>query len=132
MFLLPRKADVPIQSLQRLVDRRPVGFKVYALDLQRLWRTIAARLRTNVPDATYLPLPRATASRASLSAVRRRSVSRLSHSCLPLASASSTFTLPFLKYIRVGTSVSPFCCVLPTSLRISSPCMSSLRVRRGA
>ena len=37
---------------------------------------------------------RAMASRASLSAVRRRSVSRLSQSCLPLASASSTFTRP--------------------------------------
>lgn len=45
----------------------------------------------------YLFLPRATASLASLSAVRRRSVSRLSQSCLPFANASSTFTLPFLK-----------------------------------
>ncbi len=80
----------------------------------------------------YLLLPRATASLASRSAVRRRSVSRLSQSCLPLASASSTFTLPFLKYIRVGMSVSPLCCVLPISLRISSLCMSSLRVRSGA
>ena len=56
----------------------------------------------------YLPRPRLMASRASLSAVRRRSVSRLSHSCLPLARASSTFTLPFLKYMRVGISVRPF------------------------
>ena len=62
----------------------------------------------------------ATASRASLSAVRRRSVSRLSHCCLPRARASSIFTRPFLKYIRVGISVRPFCCVLPISLRISS------------
>jgi len=45
------------------------------------------------------------ASLASLSAVLRRSVSRLSQSCFPLASASSTFTLPFLKYIRTGISV---------------------------
>lgn len=45
----------------------------------------------------FLLLPRATASLASLSAVLRRSVSRLSHNCLPLANASSTFTRPFLK-----------------------------------
>src|SRR2546425_9606321 len=75
---------------------------------------------------------RLIASRASLSAVRRLSVSRLSQSCLPFASASSTFTLPFLKYIRVGISVRPRCWVLPTSLRISSLCISSLRVRSGA
>jgi len=49
-------------------------------------------------SSTHAPLrPRAMASRASRSAVRRRSVSRLSQSCLPLASAISTFTLPFLK-----------------------------------
>src|SRR4030081_3252831 len=65
-------------------------------------------------------LDREMASRASLSAVRRRSVSRLSHCCLPFARASSTLILPFLKYIRVGISVSPFCWVLPMSLRISS------------
>src|SRR5437763_17173513 len=47
----------------------------------------------------------ATASRASRSAVRRRSVSRLSQLCLPLASAISHLIFPFLKYMRVGTSV---------------------------
>jgi hypothetical protein len=38
-----------------------------------------------------------TAARASRSASRRRSVSRLSQSCLPLATASSHLTRPFLK-----------------------------------
>ena len=58
-----------------------------------------AQPRRHSPARTlpYLFRPRATASLASLSAVRRRSVSRLSHNCLPLAKASSTFTLPFLK-----------------------------------
>ena len=37
------------------------------------------------------------AERASRSASRRRSVSRLSQSCLPLAMASSHLTRPFLK-----------------------------------
>src|SRR5258706_11862420 len=88
--------------------------------------------RTAAEDGgTYFFRPR-IASRASLSAVLLLSVSRLSHNCLPLANANSTFTLPFLKYIRTGISVSPFCCVLPISLRISSLCMSSLRVRSGA
>src|SRR5207253_9633840 len=81
----------------------------------------------------YLPFwLRAIASRVSRSAVLRRSVSRLSQSCLPLASASSTLTLPFLKYIRVGISVSPRCWVLPISRRSSSLWTSSLRVRSGA
>src|SRR2546421_9647798 len=53
----------------------------------------------------YLFLDLATASRVSFSAVRRRSVSRLSQLCLPLASATSHLILPFLKYILVGTSV---------------------------
>src|SRR5215472_18534761 len=50
-------------------------------------------------------LDRAIASLASRSAVRRRSVSRLSHICLPRASAISHFIFPFLKYMRVGTRV---------------------------
>ena len=51
-------------------------------------------LRPVSPLAWFPRLLRATASRASLSAVRRRSVSRLSHSCLPLASANSSLRLP--------------------------------------
>ncbi len=39
---------------------------------------------------------------------------------LPFAKASSSLILPFLKYMRVGMRVSPFCWVLPMSLRISS------------
>src|ERR1051325_10335857 len=79
----------------------------------------------------YAFLDRAIASRASRSAVRRRSVSRLSHCCLPLAKAISHLILPFLKYMRVGTSVYPRCCVLPASLRSSSACTSNFRVRSG-
>src|SRR6202034_477144 len=89
-------------------------------------------LSTTDGSAPYAFRLRLMASLASLSAVRRRSVSRLSQSCLPLARASSTFTFPFLKYMRTGIRVRPFCWVLPISLRISSLCMSSLRVRRGA
>ena len=48
------------------------------------------------------------ASRASLSAVRRRSVSRLSHNCLPLARASSTFTRPFFEVHSRGNEGEPF------------------------
>jgi hypothetical protein len=61
---------------------------------------------TELATGNYRPLrDRLMASRASLSAVRRRSVSRLSQSCLPLARAISIFTLPFLKYMRVGMRV---------------------------
>jgi len=90
----------------------------------------AGQGRGTRPD--YRFLDRVMASRASLSAVRRRSVSRLSQSCLPLARASSSLTLPFLKYIRVGMRVKPFCWVWPISLRNSSLWTRSLRVRRGA
>ncbi len=45
----------------------------------------------------YLPLLWAMAARASRSASRRRSVSRLSQSCLPLATASSHLTRPLRK-----------------------------------
>src|ERR1700690_2315017 len=76
--------------------------------------------RTDECVRRYVFLPLEIASRASLSEVRRRSVSRLSHSCLPLARASSTLIFPLLKYIRVGIRVNPFWFVLPISLRISS------------
>ena len=75
-------------------------------------------------------------SRSLLSLLCRQSCGVRFHVC-PIAACLwpvliSTFTLPFLKYIRVGMSVSPRCCVLPISLRISSLCTSSLRVRKGA
>src|SRR5262249_26013395 len=60
---------------------------------------------TQLPSPYPLFLDLAIASLASLSAVRRRSVSRLSQICLPRASAISHFIFPFLKYIRVGTRV---------------------------
>jgi hypothetical protein len=56
---------------------------------------------------------------------------RLSYSFLPFASASSTFTLPSLKYMDSGTSDSPPSRVLPIRRSISFRCNSSLRVRRG-
>src|SRR5271157_1587926 len=77
-------------------------------------------------------LLRTIASRASLSAVFRRSVSRLSQVCLPLAKAISTFTLPLRKYSFVGIRVSPFCWVLPISLCNSFLCTSNFRVRKGS
>src|SRR5208283_3758575 len=124
-LLLACQRQFPVQPLQGHADLRHIGFEVYGFNGE-------SRLGFSGSRSHFLFLPRAMASLASLSAVRRRSVSRLSHSCLPLARASSTFTLPFLKYMRVGMRVSPFCWVLPISLRISSLCMSSLRVRRGA
>src|SRR5664279_4910271 len=91
-----------------------------------------ARRRPKGPLHPQLFLFLAIASRASLSAVLRRSVSRLSQCCLPFARANSTFTLPLRKYSLVGTSVSPFCCVLPMSLCNSFLCTSNFRVRRGS
>ena len=55
----------------------------------RLWG-----IRRQRPMRCLLAL---TAARASRSASRRRSVSRLSQSCLPLATASSHFTRPLRK-----------------------------------
>ena len=49
----------------------------------------------------------------------------------PCATASSTFALPSLKYIRRGTSVSPFSSALPANLSISRRCSSSFRGRFG-
>jgi len=47
-------------------------------------------------------------------------LSRLSYSFLPRATAISTLTFPFRKYIRVGIKVNPFSRVLPIKRRISS------------
>ena len=47
-------------------------------------------------------------------ASRSTSVRRLSPRSLPRASASSSFTFPSLKYMRVGTSVCPFSRTFPT------------------
>lgn len=49
------------------------------------------------PYFAYFPLLCAIAARASRSASLRFSVSRLSQSCLPLATASSHFTRPLRK-----------------------------------
>jgi hypothetical protein len=49
-----------------------------------------------------------------------------------LASEIATFTKPFSKYMRVGTSVMPFSTVLPISLRISARRSNSLRFRVGS
>jgi hypothetical protein len=106
----------------------PKGSRVCHHDLQSCTRDASALKRLSMTPVTFevdtwtfdrqlstiggfyaLFLDRAMASRASRSAVRRRSVSRLSHICLPLASASSTLTRPFLKYIRVGIKVRPRC-----------------------
>ena len=45
MLLLPRERNLPIQSLQRLMNRRPVRFDVYRFDLQPSQPTSAAGLR---------------------------------------------------------------------------------------
>ena len=78
----------PGRSQPGTVLREPFGGEVHVF---------VSALRGQA-SPSYAPLrTRETASRASLSAVRRRSVSRLSQSCLPLAKAISTLTLPFLK-----------------------------------
>ena len=58
--------------------------------------------------------------------------SRLSWSFLPRASAISTFTLPSLKYTRVGTRVNPFSFTFTLSLWIFRLCRSNLRRRSGS
>lgn len=95
----PRPNDSGLVLINALRGRwQPLNPK--SLD-SRLWRfahsCVSPSRHSPSNLAAYLFRPRATASLASLSAVRRRSVSRLSQSCLPLARASSTFTLPFLK-----------------------------------
>src|SRR5580704_12458730 len=72
------------------------------------------------------------AARASASISRLRSDSRLSCSFLPLATANSSLMRPFLRYILVGISVSPFSRVFSNSLSISWRCSSSLRRRVGS
>ena len=63
----------------------------------RAWRSSALILtRRSICDLQRRWL-RAIAARASLSASRFRSVSRLSHCCLPVATASSHLTRPFRK-----------------------------------
>lgn len=87
------ESELMVEPKQRFGDRWLVRFEVNGLD-ENL--DLVPSLR--IAFAPYFRfLPRAIASLASLSAVRRRSVSRLSQSCFPLARASSTFTRPFLK-----------------------------------
>src|SRR5581483_3604989 len=124
LLFLVRQRNFALQPLYCLGNGWHVRLEIDGFDCVPSQQTTAR--------SYFRALPRATASRASLSAVRRRSVSRLSHSCFPLAKASSIFTLPFLKYILVGIKVRPFCWVLPISLRISSRCMSNFRVRSAA
>src|SRR5688572_10939067 len=81
------------------------------------------------PDRPGHRRPSFTAARVSRSISRRLIVSRLSCTCLPRASATATFTLPFLKYMRVGTIVRPRSTVLPMSFLISALRSSSLRRR---
>ena len=60
------------------------------------------------------------------------SASRLSKRSLPFANAISTFARPSEKYIRVGTSVSPFSLIWASSLSIWRRWASSRRSRSGS
>ena len=59
--------------------------------------------------------------------------SRLSCSFFPLHNPTSNLAIPrWLKYIRSGTSVSPFSCALPANLRNSRLWRSNFRGRFGS
>src|SRR5882757_5112698 len=88
--------------------------------------------REDDPDQV-MPLARRPSSLlTSLSASRLAMSCRLSCVCLPRASASSTLTLPSVKYSDSGTNVRLPSRILPTRLSISPRCNSNLRLRRGA
>jgi hypothetical protein len=91
----------------------------------------AARRRDG-PDAPRAHVQRRIARSISRFISRSLIARRLSPTSLPLASAISTFACEPLKYMRVGTSVSPRSRVLPIRRSISRLCISSLRGRSGS
>src|SRR5215831_9509966 len=84
----------------------------------------SASRRTTGPPPLYVLvlIARSTSRPASRALID----SRRSYCLLPLARPISTLACPRLeKYTRSGTSVSPFCWVLPISLLISFRCNNS-------
>src|SRR5438874_3670357 len=103
IFLSPERSEgsLPIQKPVILSEGGlPRAFTSAANPSRRILGLFFLSLtppRLRVSAVNYLLRPRAIAARASASAVLRRSVSRLSQSCLPRATASSHLALPPLK-----------------------------------
>lgn len=103
--MLVDNAIVVLENIFRHREDGLDGKQAALIGSQEVAVAITASTLTTI--AVFVPVLfiQGMAAFASASCSRFLIDSRLSCSCLPLASASSTLILPFLKYIFVGTSV---------------------------
>jgi len=86
------------------------------IERRRKYPSVIAKRHLWTKNTLVPPPASGYCSRASLSAVFRRSVSRLSQSCLALAECQLNLHFPILEVHACGMRVRPRCCVLPDQL----------------